>query len=288
MRDEGSMNRSSTMAWPVCADRGRASKQAAAAARLPQPAGVSVPELDQIQRLIGDIYDAAVEPSRWNAVLARAQTFVGGPAAAVLGVFRGEQHDVLDGMSAGMFFVDATGRIAHANASGRALLAQGSPLRAVGGKLVATGAEAARALADVVAAAGQGDATAAGIRGIAVALTAANGDHYMAHVLPLSLGTSRRTDAGAIAVATVFVRKATVEAPSLPETIARHFKLTAAELRVLLAVAEIGGVAETAAALGIGEATVKTHLHRVFGKTGASRQADLVKLVAGFANPLVS
>jgi hypothetical protein len=56
---------------------------------------------------------------------------------------------------------------------------------------------------------------------------------------------------------------------------------------VLLAIVEIGGVRETAEVLGIGEATVKTHLHRLFGKTGATRQADLVKLVAGFANPVV-
>jgi len=47
-------------------------------------------------------------------------------------------------------------------------------------------------------------------------------------------------------------------------------------------------VPETAGALGVAEATVKTHLHRLFGKTGASRQADLVKLVAGFASPLMS
>jgi DNA-binding CsgD family transcriptional regulator len=33
---------------------------------------------------------------------------------------------------------------------------------------------------------------------------------------------------------------------------------------------------------------VKTHLHRVFEKTGAKRQADLVKLMAGYASPLVS
>jgi DNA-binding CsgD family transcriptional regulator len=38
--------------------------------------------------------------------------------------------------------------------------------------------------------------------------------------------------------------------------------------------------------LGIAESTVKTHLHRVFDKTGARRQADLVKLTAGFSNPL--
>ena len=48
------------------------------------------------------------------------------------------------------------------------------------------------------------------------------------------------------------------------------------------------GVPETADALGIAETTVKTHLHRVFAKTGVSRQADLVKLAAGFSNPLVN
>ena len=39
--------------------------------------------------------------------------------------------------------------------------------------------------------------------------------------------------------------------------------------------------------LGVAETTVKTHLHRVFAKTGTSRQADLVRLVAGYASPLV-
>ena len=54
----------------------------------------------------------------------------------------------------------------------------------------------------------------------------------------------------------------------------------------MLAIVEVGGVPETAAALGVAETTVKTHLHRVFSKTGASRQADLVKLAAGFSSPL--
>jgi FixJ family two-component response regulator len=41
------------------------------------------------------------------------------------------------------------------------------------------------------------------------------------------------------------------------------------------------------AALGISEGTVKTHLHHVFGKTGTTRQAELVKLIAGYSNALV-
>ena len=38
--------------------------------------------------------------------------------------------DTLDGLSAGMFLVDATGRIVHANASGHAMLHERSVLRA--------------------------------------------------------------------------------------------------------------------------------------------------------------
>jgi len=53
-----------------------------------------------------------------------------------------------------------------------------------------------------------------------------------------------------------------------------------------MAIVHVGGVPETAEALGIAETTTKTHLHRVFAKTGTSRQADLVHLAAGFASPL--
>jgi hypothetical protein len=53
-------------------------------------------------------------------------------------------------------------------------------------------------------------------------------------------------------------------------------------------IVEVGGVPETAQILGIAETTVKTHLHRVFSKTGTNCQADLVKLAAGFSNPLMN
>jgi DNA-binding CsgD family transcriptional regulator len=84
----------------------------------------------------------------------------------------------------------------------------------------------------------------------------------------------------------MLVHRVALEAAFPSEAIARLYGLTPAELRVLGAIVEIGGVPETAGALGIAEATVKTHLHRLFGKTGATRQADLVKLVAAFASPL--
>ena len=83
----------------------------------------------------------------------------------------------------------------------------------------------------------------------------------------------------------MFVRKAKLEDPSALETIAKLYKLTAMEVRVLQAVVEIGGAPLTAEALGISETTVKTHLRNLFQKTDCRRQVDLVKLLAGAASP---
>jgi DNA-binding CsgD family transcriptional regulator len=75
--------------------------------------------------------------------------------------------------------------------------------------------------------------------------------------------------------------------PAAPqEVIGKLYKLTPTELRVLLAIVQVGSTAEVGETLGIAESTVKTHLHRVCAKIGAKRQADLVKLVAGYASPL--
>lgn len=194
--------------------------------------------------------------------------------------------EALDGLCAGLFLVDPTGRIVHANASGHAMLHESSVLRTVSGKLTATDPNAAKALSGLFALAGGGDATV-GANGIAVPLNARDGGHHVAHVLPLTSGKRRRAGTRYAAVAALFVHRAALQTPSLPEVIAGLYKLTPSELRVLLAVVQVGGVPETAEALGVAETTVKTHLHHLFGKTGATRQADLVKLVAGFSSPLV-
>jgi len=194
--------------------------------------------------------------------------------------------DTLAGICAGMFLLDATGRIVHVNASGQTMLNMGDIFHVVGGRLVAGESQADRALGDAVAAAATGDAEL-GIKGLCLPLTARGGKRYVAHLLPLTSGARRRAGRSYAAVAALFVHEATVDMPSPPEAIAKSYTLTPMELRVLLAIVEVGGVPEVAAALGIAESTVKTHLGRLYEKTGTHRQADLVKIVAGFSNPLV-
>jgi hypothetical protein len=133
--------------------------------------------------------------------------------------------DTLDGLSAGTFLIDATGRIVHANSRGHAVLAEGAALRAAGGRLVPTHADAARALNEAAESAGSGDG-ALGRKGIAVPLAGRDGEPYVAHVLPLTSGARRRAGASYSAVAAVFVCKAVIDVPSVPEIIASHFGLT--------------------------------------------------------------
>ena len=99
--------------------------------------------------------------------------------------------DALDGVSAGLFLLDASGGIVHANAAGHALLDNAQVLRSAAGQLIANDPEGNRSLADALAAAGAGDTTV-GVKGIALPLAARGGECYVAHVLPVMSGARRR------------------------------------------------------------------------------------------------
>jgi DNA-binding CsgD family transcriptional regulator len=94
------------------------------------------------------------------------------------------------------------------------------------------------------------------------------------HVLPLPNGLSA-----------LFLRRLEPAADDGGAVAAELFGLTARESSVLLAISEIGGVPATARALGLSEGTVKGYLKSIFQKTGATRQADLVKLVLALESP---
>jgi DNA-binding CsgD family transcriptional regulator len=193
--------------------------------------------------------------------------------------------DALDGLATAMFLVDSSGHIIHANRAGHAMQAAGDAIAASRERLSATDAGADQTLREIVLNAESGDA-AVGTRGIAVPMTGLSGERYIAHVLPLTSGARRKAGIAYSAVAAVFVRKATLDQPYPLEALAAVYRLTPAELRVVVAIVQAAGVPETAAALGVSGPTVRTHLQRIFDKTGAKRQADLVKLVAGYMSPL--
>jgi DNA-binding CsgD family transcriptional regulator len=214
---------------------------------------------------------------RRAVLISKVVEFKQGEAASLAQAF--------DGLRAGVILVDATGRVVHANAAAHGMLSEGRVLRVASGRLFSGDARTDAEMRTIFAASAQGDAVA-GSKGIPLPANANAADPYVAHVLPLASGERRRAASVGQATAAVFVHKAALEASSLPQVVADAFKLTMTELRVLFAIVEVGGVPEVAQVLGIAPTTVRTHLRRVFEKTGTARQADLVKLVAGFVSPL--
>jgi DNA-binding CsgD family transcriptional regulator len=188
----------------------------------------------------------------------------------------------LDQIAAGVFLVDGAGRLVFANEPARNLLTTGDLLRDGPLGLAAIDQNANRALQSALTALGRSviKSTAS-----AILLKVEGHERWMAHVLPLNSSKGPRPAVGYSAVAAIFVRKAAIETASALETVARLYRLTGSELRVLSAVLEIGGVPDIADTLGISESTVRTHLKRLFQKTGSHRQVDLAKLVAAHSPP---
>ncbi len=196
--------------------------------------------------------------------------------------------DILDGLGSAIFLVDAEGLIVHGNAASRSLLDKGELLSTADGHLCASDAQADQALHNALVAAGSSisDEEING-KSSALSLRARTGERYIAEVLPLIAGERRKSGPTATAVAALFVRKAELETTPPPEVIGKTYKLTATELRVLLGIVNVGGVRQVAVDLGVADTTIKTHLGRLFEKTGVRRQADLVRLVAGYSRMLV-
>jgi DNA-binding CsgD family transcriptional regulator len=192
--------------------------------------------------------------------------------------------ETLDNVEAAVFLVGSNGRIAFVNRPGRAMLDDGALLHERAGALAATEPAAHRLLRHRLTAAAGVDMVAAS-RGTAIPLSSLPHQRWFAHVLPLTSGNRQRTGSLYSAVAAVFVRQMSPASPPPLEALARLYKLTASEIRILDAVVKVSGVRALAELLGLSQATVKTHLHNLFRKTGVSRQSDLVKVIMGLAPP---
>jgi DNA-binding CsgD family transcriptional regulator len=104
-------------------------------------------------------------------------------------------------------------------------------------------------------------------------------------VLPLDGGL--RTDLAApfSARAAVFLREIGDAAPLPGELFVRRYGITPAECRVLMLLTQGMSPHETADALGCSEATVRTHMQRLFAKTGTGGQPDLMRLAMSALAP---
>jgi DNA-binding CsgD family transcriptional regulator/PAS domain-containing protein len=192
-------------------------------------------------------------------------------------------RETLGALSTSIVFTDAEGRLLYANASAERMLSAEAPILSRNGVLQSRNPAMAGALLTTIAAASNADVTL-GARGIGLPISAPGETPAVAYVLPLTAGTARAVFRPARAA--VFVSTTISTTPIPLAVLMTLFDLTPAEARVLLAVGRGAGAAAAARALGIGENTLKTHLNRIYAKTGTSRQPDLVKLIADIGAPL--
>jgi DNA-binding CsgD family transcriptional regulator/PAS domain-containing protein len=190
----------------------------------------------------------------------------------------------LDMLAVAIVLTDADLRIVHANAAAQAMLASRDPIRTERGRLALRSSAGAAALGTAVRQAANNEA-AIGKRGF-IPAPSANGAPSVLHVRPLKHGELRPGLAPS-AVAAIFVAPAVSPLPARNDALAVLFDLTVSEAHVFAQIAKGKTQAEIARALGIEIGTVKTHLLHIFAKTGTHRQADLVRLAASMALPLV-
>ena len=250
----------------------------AASAMLEQPAddpatGTSMRRrasvVDDVRRRLAMVLPHVRRALQIGAEIARSQA----EAAALA--------DTIDGLGAGLFILDGATRILHSNAAARRLLAAENVLCSRGGRLVACDPQANRSLRLALTATDD----PADVLPSSWPLRSSDGTRRVGLVRPLKSAARPHGDGSREALFAVLVYKAGMECPRPPDIIARSYNLTPTELRVLLAIVQIGGTPEVAATLGIAPSTVRTHVGRLFEKTGTKRQAELVRLVAGFASP---
>jgi len=205
-----------------------------------------------------------------------------------------ELRAVLARVITAVLTVDRLLHVHFANPAARTLLQRGDGLRMRDGRLSAVRSGDTRALArsvsDVLAnthgmapdaPAHRGPARSRSSTMLSVARDDAALSYRVVACALTHLPTSP-TRGGAEAV--LFVEDpddATAAAALQEELLQQTFGLTAAEARVAVQLAAGATLVEAAASSGVTHNTVRTQLRGVFDKTGARRQADLVRLLHG-------
>ncbi len=178
-------------------------------------------------------------------------------------------EDSLDAIAHALFLVDEKARIVHMNAAARLLLAQPAGFLAIRERLSLAGSGPAAKLNGLVAA-----ATTQKLRqGGAMSVETVSGEQLSVLVAPL--GPER---AGQALV--IVGNNNSWSAPDLALLLTQLFGLTPAQSRVCLALLQDRSPADMAEEFQVSRHTVVTQLKQVFAKTGTSRQAELVRLLA--------
>jgi DNA-binding CsgD family transcriptional regulator/PAS domain-containing protein len=197
---------------------------------------------------------------------------------AELQLARDGMAQALDISPHGIFLIDESGRVRHANRAGEALINEGGALSVVGGRLAAASPDATRQLHGLIMrAASPGRETRVGgsmavtspKRRVPLSLT----------VAPLRMHRFEFLRDRLAAIACVVDPESGASPPQ--RALRDLFGLTPAESKVAMALFEGRTSKEAADHLGLSFHTVRVHLAHIFGKTQTNRQSELVRLMMG-------
>jgi len=187
------------------------------------------------------------------------------------------QSQALDRLSAGIMLIDRGARVIFANTAARAMTGNDGPLRLRNTILTAVFPPDAEQLEALVAAATRGDS---------LVQTMSLPHPHDGRLLTVQITSLRSRDLQRLAdrglrnAAAMVVIRDPAQPLDIPVGwIVDTYGLTPAEARVALCAASGATIPETAHRLNVSPNTVKTHLSRVFAKTGTSRQIELARLM---------
>jgi DNA-binding CsgD family transcriptional regulator/PAS domain-containing protein len=187
----------------------------------------------------------------------------------------------LSGIATPILISDATGRLIFANPAAEKALGAEGPLLVRHGRVEPRSPAVRTNFSEALQRATSSD-LALGRRGVGVPLLAQLEATY-AYILPLlGVGTRRVSNQPLVAI---FL--STRKGRALPEDaiLMTLFDLTPSEARIMSRIADGESAVTLKDELGISTNTMKTHLGRIFAKTGCGRQADLVKLMSELSLP---
>lgn len=200
-----------------------------------------------------------------------------------IGVTRAATFEAtVDTWSVGVLLVDDALTVIEANQAAQAMLDHGELLGVRRGRLELRSAVAQRSLHAAVLRIVSEPASDHRQSGISVPRAVGEPSH-----IQLRRIERHSPFAGMVQRPLVAILVSATEPSPLPdEAMAYFYALTPAETSIFKLVVAGQQPSEICAALGLKVSTVKTHLVRIFAKTGVQRQADLMRLAASLAMPV--
>lgn len=190
----------------------------------------------------------------------------------------------LDRLPLAVIFLDGRCRVVEMNASARKLLDAGDGLRLERGVLTAFDTRADVLLQQMIFGAA---AVATGRllqHGGALSLARPHGRRPLSAIVAPT-GATGIFPASRSASVVVLVEEPAQKATVPFAAFTKSYGLSPAEAGVALRLVNGMSLRQTAVALGIRDNTVRSHLKRIFAKTGARRQSDLVRRVLTYDEP---